>query len=341
MADQRFHIAEWYGRPFHKLTDAERLARAEHKGKGAAMTKPEIARLEFLRGKAKTVELKSGEEKRLGVLESKLRRQQLERMECPFKFGISYPICTKDGGVCSLRLFEVGVENAEPVSGEVGRIRATCPHRFHQNGTIFEEIGRQILDDPNPSVAVEVGFLESTGTLDSEAGEDVGRIDMILVKNSTNAAIPMDWVAVEIQAVYFSGKEMRREFKELASNAGALKLPVEKRRPDYRSSGVKRLMPQLQTKVPTLRRWGKKMVVVVDAPFFESMGRMRPVDEVSNADIVWMLVDFVEQPSSEPCRLTVVKSVFTTLESATEGLTGGLPVSKGEFEDRIRAKLGS
>jgi hypothetical protein len=55
-------------------------------------------------------------------------------------------------------------------------------------------------------------------------------------------------------------------------------------------------MPQLLTKVPTLRRWGKKMAVVVDAPFFHSMGTMERVKDVSNSDIVWFLVDFVEDP---------------------------------------------
>ena len=113
----------------------------------------------------------------------------------------------------------------------------------------------------------------------------------------------------------------------------------EKRRPDYRSSGVKRLMPQLLTKVPTLRRWGKKMAVVVDAPFFYSMGKMERVPHLSNADIVWFLVDFKQAAPGEPFRLEVVEEFYTTLESATLGLTGGVPVSQGAFEDRIRAKV--
>ena len=141
-----------------------------------------------------------------------------------------------------------------------------------------------------------------------------------------------------VQAVYFSGKNMPLEFNYIEQTQGKLSMAREKRRPDYRSSGVKRLMPQLLTKVPTLRRWGKKMAVVVDAPFFHSMGKMERVSDVSNADIVWFLVDFVENSNRGRFRLEVVEEFYTTLESATLGLTGGVPVSQGVFEGRIKAK---
>lgn len=116
-------------------------------------------------------------------------------------------------------------------------------------------------------------------------------------------------------------------------------MPAARRRPDYRSSGPKRLMPQLQTKIPTLRRWGKKMIVVVDEAFFQSMGYMEHVPEISNSDVVWWLVDFVRDAPGEPFRLVTTRQVYTTLERAIEGLTGGNPVAKSEFEHRIRIKL--
>lgn len=138
--------------------------------------------------------------------------------------------------------------------------------------------------------------------------------------------------------MYFSGKEMSIEFKALAESGGVATMPLEGRRPDYRSSGPKRLMPQLQIKVPTLRRWGKKMAVVVDTSFFESMGRMEEVNELSNCDIVWCLVDFVRRDNGRPFTLTVKREVYTTLERAIEGLTGGIPVSLEEFEARVIGK---
>jgi hypothetical protein len=144
---------------------------------------------------------------------------------------------------------------------------------------------------------------------------------------------------VEIQAVYFSEKKMGLEFEHLQMTQGKLAMAREKRRPDYRSSGVKRLMPQLLTKVPTLRRWGKKMAVVVDAPFFYSMGKMERVGDLSNADIVWFIVDFSQDFPGGTFILNVVEEVLTTLESATLGLTGGVPVSQKEFETLIRSKI--
>ena len=338
LSEERFHIAEWYGHPFHGLGECDRVKLAEHKVGGAAMTRAELTRMVVLEEQATLGTIKPRDLDRLTDLRARLNMQQAEELACPFRTDSPHPTCTKPGGVCSIRIFgeERGV--VAPIDGNRGRLRALCPWRFHQDGTAFDKIGERLLSDPTPTRAGEVGFLESTGNLDSDPGEDVGRIDMILVKSNAAPGAPMDWVAVEVQAVYFSGKRMSLEFEHLLKTQGKLSMAREKRRPDYRSSGVKRLMPQLLTKVPTLRRWGKKMAVVVDAPFFHSMGTMERVKDVSNADIVWFLVDFVEDPNGGRFRLEVVEEFFTTLESATLGLTGGIPVSQGQFETRIRAK---
>jgi hypothetical protein len=96
-------------------------------------------------------------------------------------------------------------------------------------------------------------------------------------------------------------------------------------------------MPQLQIKVPTLRRWGKKMAVVVDRRFFDAMGEMDDVADVSNCDIAWFVVDYDEAGTRAVLRRDFVR--FTTLERAVEGLTGGHPVILAVFEQKIRAKL--
>ncbi len=338
LPDERFHIAEWYGRPFHRLGDRERVTLADHKVGGSAMTKAEQIRMLTLEELYALRTMKQRDLERLAELRAKLEKQQAEELTCPFRTDCPYPTCTKPGGVCSIRIFKEEDDVVAPIEGNRGRLRALCPWRFHQSGIAFDKIGERLLSDPKPIRAGEVGFLESTGNLDSDPGEDVGRIDMILVKSNAAPGAPMDWLAVEVQAVYFSGKKMSIEFDHIADTQGKLSLAREKRRPDYRSSGVKRLMPQLLTKVPTLRRWGKKMAVVVDAPFFHSMGKMERVKDVSNADIVWFLVDFVEDQQGGHFRLEVVEEIFTTLESATLGLTGGIPVSQAEFEQRIKTK---
>lgn len=336
---ERFHIAEWYGRPFLELTESERKKLAAHKVGGSVMTKNEIARLTALTEKGSSSSLTAAETTRLEQLKAKLSNQSINEQPCPFRTDSPHPTCTKPGGVCSLQLLSDESGKVAEVHGERGKIRALCPYRFHQNNTIFQYIGEKLLEDSHPKQLGEVGFLESAGNLDSAAGADVGYIDMILVSPRAGPGLPLRWTPVEIQAVYFSGKEMAIEFRHILEIEGALSLPKVARRPDYRSSGPKRLMPQLQIKVPTLRRWGKKMAVVVDLPFFRSMGEMRSVSDVSNADIVWYLVDFVTTTQSAHRELVVVEELYTTLESAIEGLTGGTPVSLPEFESRIEAKM--
>jgi len=93
----------------------------------------------------------------------------------------------------------------------------------------------------------------------------------------------------------------------------------------------------LQIKVPTLRRWGRKMAVIVDRNFFDAMGEMDRVGDMSNCDIAWFVVKYREDATEAVLEPDFVQ--FTTLERAVEGLTGGVPVSLGEFELRIKTKL--
>ena len=295
----RFGIGEWYGKSFVELTPAERKAFAE--------------------------------------LQRRPKREQAQQPR-PFRStsGLMVP-CTKPGGVCSLRLYSRSAEGVvAPKQGPHGRLCTTCPNRFLQDRVIFEWIGETIIGTSKPRIAGEVGFLERLSKFDQPAsGDDVGRIDHVLVHPTEN---PMKWCAMEIQAVYFSGTGMATEFAMLLQHESAnLPFPSAHRRPDFRSSGPKRLMPQLQIKVPSLRRWGKKMAVVVDESFFAALGRMDSVRDVSNCDIAWFVVGYDENGSD--VKLTGKHVQLTTLERSVEGLTGGLPVSLSLFEDRIRTKL--
>jgi hypothetical protein len=309
-AKPRFGIGEWFGTPLQNLPAEQRLAFGQHQ--------------------------RLSKKERSGAIPS-----------CPFLVRRNNPACSKDGGVCSLKLYACathaagdGEEPAKgvPVEGDKGQLRATCPYRFHEDDEVFRWVGEVILEDASPKMLGEVGFLEAYATMDAEAGDDVGRIDMVLMKSNHPPGFPLEWCAVEIQAVYFSGSSMRGEFNVYADEGQTwLAYPVGKRRPDYRSSGPKRLMPQLQIKVPTLRRWGKKMAVVVDRAFFDSMGEMTAVNDISNADIAWFVVRF-EESGAGRAKLVRDKVVFTTLERSVEGLTGGQPVSLKTFESRIKRK---
>ena len=81
------------------------------------------------------------------------------------------------------------------------------------------------------------------------------------------------------------------------------------------------------------------MAVVVDKHFFNSMGRMEEVGDLSSGDIAWFTVDFEEDDAGRRFRLVRDRVHVTTLERATEGLTGGSAVTLAEFEEGIRLKL--
>jgi hypothetical protein len=212
-----------------------------------------------------------------------------------------------------------------------------CPSRFWAGNDVFRWIGQELLGTSTPTLIKEVDFLESIAgePSEEESAESgaVGRIDTVLV-NPDNL---QEWCTLEMQAVYFSGPSMGSHLQQYASADNVPVFPDQVRRPDWRSSGPKRLMPQLQTKVPTLRRWGRKMTVLVDRPFFASLGPMVAVPHLSNCDIVWFIVDY--DPNSHAILRHAM--VMTTLESSVEALTAGVPSSREAFEIRLRDAIGS
>lgn len=217
-------------------------------------------------------------------------------------------------------------------------IRATCPSRFEQGNTVYQWIGETILRSSGAVAIGETPFLRRVNKPSHDrprSNREVGRIDNVLVVPNTD---PLKWCPVEKQAVYFSGEKMLLDFRHIAKIHGAgLPFPRVIRRPDYRSSGPKRLMPQLQVKVPTLRTWGKKMAVVVDEDFFDSLGTINPVDDLSNAEVVWFIIRYAEE--GETITLHSSRTCMTTLDESVRGLVAAVPVPQSQFEATIRAKL--
>lgn len=265
----------------------------------------------------------------------KLSAAPYKSQDCPFKHaapGKPKPRCNKKGGVCSLRVLS---QDKEGVSGK-GEPVITCPNRFLEGNLVAQWVGETLLGTASPLVISELPFL--MGEIQSEEGEEdaVGKIDEVLVNPADGN---LRWCALEFQAVYFSGKSMENDFRIMRDWAGpGIPFPAVQRRPDFRSSGPKRLMPQLQIKVPTISRWGKKMAVVIDKAFWESLGEMREVRELSNCEIVWFVVSYA--PSTDGrFALKRHETHFTTLINAVEGLTGGMPMSLERFEKQIRDRL--
>lgn len=256
----------------------------------------------------------------------------INKEPCPHRPGTN--MCNKNDGVCSLTIYRKQEDGKIILDQSNQDLVTLCPIRFWQNYTIFREVGRTILQTKNPALIKEIGFLRSIDKTGKILGETVGRIDMVLAKTDSRDRIE-DWCALEMQAVYFSGKGMKSEFKAIENEPNKLLFPTQIRRPDYRSSGPKRLMPQLQIKVPSLRRWGKTMAVVIDASFFASIAPMKRAPHISNADIAWFVVNY-DGPNGA---LRVSDVVLTTLESSVEGLTAGEPITREEFEQELSSYL--
>ena len=263
-----------------------------------------------------------------------LRIDGLSGKDCPF---LPNSPCNKKGGVCSLRYYEQ--IDLGPVQG-TGPIVTTCPNRFLEENAIYRWVGETLLGTSEPLVLSEIGFLDRLKNAEAreeeeDGGDFIGRIDNVLLHPERK---PLDWCALEIQGVYFSGQAMKKEFNMLAQLEGDdLPFPAAHRRPDWRSSGPKRLLPQLQTKTPTIRTWGKKIAVVIDEAFFGSLVGLDREKHLSNSEIAWFVVTY--HPSEKGWKLAPKEVVFTRLEASVKALTGGTPLSKEAFEKQLVAKL--
>lgn len=249
---------------------------------------------------------------------------------CPFQANRSP--CAKRGGVCSIRRYRQGPEDA--LGDAEGDPVTVCPRRFEQGHLPARWLGEIVgFEADDVRVATEVGFMQGR-----ETDRSAGKIDMVVARDTGRE---LSWYGLEVQAVYFSGPAMRSEFQRLRDEGGRSQFPNAIRRPDWRSSSAKRLMPQLQVKVPTLRRWQAKMAVVVDVPFFNAIGgaSANPSRDLGDGDIIWMVVGF-EAEDGTRFGLTRHHWEVETLEASCERLLAARTIPQQEFLALLRRKLG-
>ncbi len=266
----RYHIAEWFGRPFSRLAVPERQRFAR-----AALGRAPVPR-------------------------------------CPFQDG--NPVCSKRGGVCSIQ-----AKGRRPV--------IACPSRFGEDNLLPSWLAR-IVGFRDVYVASEVPFMRSPTT-----GRAAGRVDLVVARDGDASR----WFGLETQAVYFSGPGMTADFEVLRTNKdNDPPAPKARRRPDWRSSGAKRLMPQLQVKGPTLRRWGTKLAVAVDRQFFEAIGgpSKEPSRDLDDGDIIWLVPEITAE-----YRLTEYHWEVLSLEESSDKLISAESIKRQDFEKALRAKL--
>ena len=248
------------------------------------------------------------------------RRQYLARAalgrepapQCPFQAG--RPGCSKKGGVCS-----IGLDDGVPV--------IVCPKRFEQGDLVPRWLGR-IVGFDEIFLAREVPFMRSPTTK-----RPAGRIDQVVASDRDAGT----WFGLEIQAVYFSGPGMQRDFEALLEHEAELPpKPTAVRRPDWRSSSAKRLMPQLQVKTPTLRRWGTKLAVAVDEPFFVAIGgpSANPSHDLNDGDVIWLVPRV-----NNDLQLAEHHWEVLSLEDSSNKLLSARTVKRDELEETLRSKL--
>jgi hypothetical protein len=325
----RYGVAEWFGKDITTLSPEERQA---------------FGQLSVKQMQAKV-------------------RSLPDAPPCPFLSSLlPGGLCNKRGGVCSIRKYAPGPDKTgKTVPGD--KIVTVCPTRFIQDveegKSLFVWISEKMLDISNPTIVKETPFLRKVSDArlpveaarDAEVAEDVeaeeeeekkaGRIDWLVVNPASMAAAELEWAAVETQALYFSGGKMIDEFEPYAAAPSELLFPAGKRRPDYRSSGPKRLSPQLDVKVPVLGAWGKKVAIVIDRFFFDNMNKLDEVytrgDERArrdNAAIVWFIVDY-----DENLRLRPYAVHYTTLDSSRRALNATEPLAKADFTLNLKSVI--
>ena len=249
---------------------------------------------------------------------------------CPFRQG--QPPCKKKGGVCSLQRYD---QDADGLLGApMGDPVIVCPARFEEKQAIVHWLA-EIVDfvSSKTMVAREVPFMEGTST-----GKSAGMIDLVVAETSAGTFV---WYGLEFQAVYFSGLGMASEFRTLRNHKGPIPpFPSAIRRPDWRSSSAKRLMPQLQVKVPTLRRWASKVAVAVDRPFFDAIGgpSPSPSTDLNDGDVIW-LVPTLTPDKAGRYQLSRGHWEVLTLEQSSDKLLAAKTVRREAFEQTLRAKL--
>lgn len=243
---------------------------------------------------------------------------------CPFRDSP----CTKSSktdpiGICSLE--------------SDGRAAAICPVRFVEHGRIFKDAAKIAFGEGATfGVFPEVRVLKIVGGGKNGADKKIGKVDYLLGRLEDGDVV--DFCAVEVQAVYFSGTTIRPALQQFLETE-ILDAAISDRRPDYRSSAQKRLVPQLQLKVPIFRRWGKRFFVVVDSCFFDalpSFGHTTP----GNSELTWLSYPLNRQPDmnytlEDP---TIINSVWDDVSNA---LREGVPPDPMEITEELQSKVGT
>lgn len=250
--------------------------------------------------------------------------------ECPFKGGACNKSTTTDDdyvdgtratGVCSLN------------EGNYSYI--VCPERFRTTD-VFQGIVDHVFDDhPHASWAK---FSEER--IPTTADKIAGNVDHVVALHSDGELI--DFVGIEVQATYFSGDAYRPEFYEymeqIDDGGDPQYIPTGTRRPDFRSCGDKRLIPQVRQKGDIFNSWGRDFAVILDTALWDYLPSM-PEPEDGEPDFYFFVYRLDDNGDHYNLVLDTVKeTTFTQVVQRFEMDDEGRP-SESQYKENLREKI--
>lgn len=250
--------------------------------------------------------------------------------ECPFKGGPCNKSTTKDDeyvegtratGVCSLN------EGNYPY--------IVCPERFRTTD-VFQGIVDYVFDEyTNPSW--EKFSEERIPTTEDKIA---GNVDHVIALHDNGELL--DFAGIEVQATYFSGDAYRPEFYEymaqIDDSSNPQYVPNGTRRPDFRSCGDKRLIPQIRQKGDIFNSWGRDFIVILDTALWNYLPSMpEPKDGEPNFYFfVYRLDDSGDHYNLE--LETIQETTFAQVVRRFEMDDEGRP-SETRYKEELRKKI--
>lgn len=209
-----------------------------------------------------------------------------------------------------------------------------CPNRFLEGGRIFQDAARIAFGNTASfSIFSEIKVFQVPDPKKRGHFKKIGKVDFVLGKIVDDTIV--DFCAVEVQAAYFSGTEVKTALRHFLANRDFGTLDTF-RRPDFRSSAQKRLIPQLQLKVPIFRRWGKKFFVVVDTQFFNSLPDFRSTTP-ANSELTWLVYPFLN--TKGVYEMQAVAPTFTEWADVETSLREGRAPDPSEIIHELQLKF--
>lgn len=249
--------------------------------------------------------------------------------ECPFKGGPCNKSTTTDDeyvdgtratGVCSLN------EGSYPY--------VVCPERFRADGVFRGIVDHVFADHDDPEWET---FSEER--IPTTRDKVAGNVDHVVAVHDDGELL--DFAGVEVQATYFSGSAYRPEFYEymhrVDDDGDPQYVPEGTRRPDFRSCGDKRLIPQIRQKGDIFNDWGRDFAVVLDTALWDYLPSMPEPDGAPN--FYFFVYDLEDAGDRYDLVLdTVHETTYTQVIDRFEMDDEGRP-SEAKYEADLREKI--